>query len=412
MKNNNIVRTALCLVLLLALMLLGAWGVNAWTGPIIEANEKALLGDAVLIYDAAAPAESALTVASGSVQKIYRDDTKQLFTVDLSTSEGYSHGPIELKLIVDFEGKIADLQLVQNSDDKDFGTAFIPSFVGQDSALGGVDLVAGVTFSTSAIRNAVSGGMNALIDNGLITAGQKSAEQLLTELVSTVYPGIVNKAGAIQGDELPGLGLVTKGYKAANDSGFACFIQDGENAYLGVITVVGGAAVYDLEGNPVSEPALLDAVTAFAATSSYDLDADQQAALARLLPEGAELEPVQVPGLAGTVTGVYRVDTADGVLYAFAARPYGYSNEVMELWYVLDENGAIVSMRAKELILYSEYFSNYTLNEASYKEGFIGLTADGYTGEQALISGATMSSDAVDTATRDVFEAFGLLNGN
>ena len=100
------------------------------------------------------------------------------------------------------------------------------------------------------------------------------------------------------------------------------------------------------------------------------------------------------------------------MLYAFAARPYGYSNEVMELWYVLDENGAIVSMRAKELILYSEYFSNYTLNEASYKEGFIGLTADGYTGEQALISGATMSSDAVDTATRDVFEAFGLLNGN
>jgi hypothetical protein len=38
-------------------------------------------------------------------------------------------------------------------------------------------------------------------------------------------------------------------------------------------------------------------------------------------------------------------------------------------------------------------------------------TAESFNGEQALISGATMSSDAVDTATRDVFEAFGLLKG-
>ena len=129
------------------------------------------------------------------------------------------------------------------------------------------------------------------------------------------------------------------------------------------------------------------------------------------MPEGASIEPLQIAGLASSVTGAYAVKTEDGTLYAFAARPYGYANEVMELWYVLDESGAIVSMRAKELILHSEYFSNYTLNEASYKEGFLGLTEDAYTGEQALITGATMSSDAVDTATRDVFEAFGLLNG-
>ena len=83
----------------------------------------------------------------------------------------------------------------------------------------------------------------------------------------------------------------------------------------------------------------------------------------------------------------------------------------MELYYVLDESGAITAFRAKELILYSEYFSNYTLDEPSYKEGFLGLTAESFNGEQALIAGATMSTDAVDTATRDVFEAFGLLKG-
>ena len=100
------------------------------------------------------------------------------------------------------------------------------------------------------------------------------------------------------------------------------------------------------------------------------------------------------------------------MLYAFVARPYGYANEVMELYYVLDENGAIVAMRAKELILHSEYFTSYTLDESSYRDNFLGLTADEYAGEEALITGATMSSDAVDTATRDVFEAFRLATAN
>ena len=93
--------------------------------------------------------------------------------------------------------------------------------------------------------------MNALTENGLITAGQKGAEQLLAELVPSVYPGLVNKAGAIQGEELEGNGIVTRGYKAANSSGSAWFIQDGENAWLGVADFVGGVLIFDLEGNPV-----------------------------------------------------------------------------------------------------------------------------------------------------------------
>ncbi len=409
---NKSIRSVLCLVLLLAVMLGATWGVNALTAPIVEANAKALLGDAVLIYDSADPSASALAVTADTVQRVYKDDTKQLFTVDLSTSEGYSHGPIDLKLTVDFEGRIAGLELVQNSDDKDLGEAFLPSFAGQDSALGGVELVAGVTYSSSAIRNAVSDGMNTLIDNGLITAGQKSAEQLLAELIPSVYPGLVNKAGAIQGEELEGSGVVTKGYKAANGSGSAWFIQDGENAYLGVADFVGGVLIFDLEGNLVEDSALLSAVAELAAPVNDDLHEAQQKALARLLPEGAELQPMQLTGLANSVTGAYYVPTGDGVLYAFVARPYGYANEVMELYYVLDENGAIVAMRAKELILHSEYFTSYTLDESSYRDNFLGLTADEYAGEEALITGATMSSDAVDTATRDVFEAFRLATAN
>ena len=131
-----------------------------------------------------------------------------------------------------------------------------------------------------------------------------------------------------------------------------------------------------------------------------------------MLPEGAEPVAVQIPGLANCITGAWTVETEEGTLYAFAANPYGYSNEVMQVYYVLDETGAISAFRVSELILHSEYFSDYTLDEKAYKENFVGMTAESFTVEDTLIAGATMSSDAMETATRDVFEAFGLLTGN
>ena len=45
------------------------------------------------------------------------------------------------------------------------------------------------------------------------------------------------------------------------------------------------------------------------------------------------------------------------------------------------------------------------------KAGFNGLTADTWTGEQAVITGATMTSDAVKTSTNDIFAAYEILKG-
>ena len=72
----------------------------------------------------------------------------------------------------------------------------------------------------------------------------------------------------------------------------------------------------------------------------------------------------------------------------------------------LDENGAIVSMTADEFILMGDYFNAYELEEDSYKAGFVGVTGDSFTGDEALISGATISTNAVKTGTADVFAAF------
>ena len=97
---------------------------------------------------------------------------------------------------------------------------------------------------------------------------------------------------------------------------------------------------------------------------------------------------------------------------AFVSRPYGYSNIPMAVYYVLNADGEIVMMNAKEFILEKDYFSNYTLDPQSYKEGFVGMTAETMTDDVAFISGATMTMNAVKTATHDVFDAFATLKEN
>ena len=69
-----------------------------------------------------------------------------------------------------------------------------------------------------------------------------------------------------------------------------------------------------------------------------------------------------------TVTAAYTVTENGETLYAFVSRPYGYSNIPMAVYYVLNADGEIVMMNAKEFILEKDYFSNYTLDPQSYKE--------------------------------------------
>jgi hypothetical protein len=425
--KKNILRSVLCLALLLAVMAGGVWGVNRFAAPIVAENErlaaeaaaaaeKEKLGDSVLLFDRADPAVSELSVTAETVQKIYRDESKQVYTLSLSSFEGFTKDtPIELTLVIDFEGRIVSLTLDGSGETKELSPDFLPSFAGQDSTLAGVELVVGATKSSSAIRNAVNDGFNTLIDNGLFAAAEKDEAQLLRELVSMAYSGIVNKEELIQGEELAPSGVLSEGYAAANGSGALWFVEADGRKLLAVYTHLGGVSLFNAQNEEVTDsvdPALIEEIRDTSIACIGERDTELPKALVKLLPEEAEAVPADIPGLTNTVTGAWTVETEEGTLYAFHARPYGYQNEPMDFFYVLDETGAIVSFRVAELILYSEYFSDYTLDETAYKEGFLGLTADSYDSGLAQITGATRSSVAADTAVRDVFEAFRLLTEN
>ena len=102
-------------------------------------------------------------------------------------------------MAVDTEGKIVGTQVLSYPDTKDMGVDTYPqTYIGQDSTLADVSLVAGVTYSSKAFHDAILDGFTALTANELVSAGVKGDAQLLTELIATVFPGMMNSEGAMQ----------------------------------------------------------------------------------------------------------------------------------------------------------------------------------------------------------------------
>ena len=423
-KKSGFAASALVLVLIFAVFALVLFGINIFAAPLIEANGSAqqfaplysVMPEAKgfeLIYDANDSAASALVDVPETVQAIYSETSGLGYAIRLSTTQGYTKEPIEFTIAIDAEGKISGTELTAYPDTKDFGADYPGSFIGQDSALGDVGLVAGVTFSSSAFKNAVSDGFAALISNGLVGAGVKSDAQILTELSVQVFTGLANRDGVAQVEE-PEIAegqftFIQKIMKALNGSGFAFVAKDGESSYLLIANASGTVRVYDIEGKDVTETAnaaMVEEASSYAAANTVSTADAEQKKLRTMVSEGAELTALSLGDAFNSVTGAYRIADGETTLYGFCARPYAYSNQPIAVYFVLDENGAIVSMASDEIILFGEYFTSYELDESQYKEGFAGLTADSFTGEQALISGATASTNAMTVATEDVFAAF------
>ena len=128
-----------------------------------------------------------------------------------------------------------------------------------------------LTKPCSAIKNAVSDGFAALINNDLVGAGVKSDDQVLLELLPQAYPGIAsNGVGQYEEAEVNS-GSILKAFKALNGSGFGFILNDGSANYLGVWTLAGGAKILDLEGNTVDNAALLEEIKAYGTANAESL---------------------------------------------------------------------------------------------------------------------------------------------
>ncbi len=209
-NKGSFLRSALMLIALFLVFALLLTGLNVWAGPRIERSEASqALGPLMdifpgaqgfdLLYSSDGSAGSELADVPETVQSIYTETSGLGYAILLSTTQGYTHDPIDISMAVDTEGKIVGTQVLSYPDTKDMGVDTYPqTYIGQDSTLSDVSLVAGVTYSSKAFHDAILDGFTALTANGLVSAGVKGDAQLLTELIATVFPGMMNNEGAMQ----------------------------------------------------------------------------------------------------------------------------------------------------------------------------------------------------------------------
>ena len=418
-------KSSLSLLLIVAVFGLAMFGLNFYTGPLVEANQagdalapllavmpegSSFSGDA-LIYDAADAASSALTDVSAQVLKIYQEANGGGFAVQCQTEGNYSGDPMSLTFGVDAEGKLTGVQIDNYTDSIDVRTKdenFLPSFVGQDSTLADVNLVAGCTFSSTSIRSAVQVGMEALASNGLISAGVKGPAQILMELLPTVAPGMAQD-GVLKVTEVTASGSMESAYQANSGTGFAYIMTEGDSSYLAVVNAMGVCAVYDVDGSDVTadHDALVQEAVSDAAANQENFSDAFQKKLDKFY-EGAADVTALTPAAFGSVVYAASFQYEDAAYTMYYCRPVGFDQ--MDLYIVLDETGAIAKLDAKQLFFETDYFPvDDDVDQPAYKAGFEGMTADTFPADAGVITGATMTSGAVRQAVSDSFAAFGLI---
>ena len=417
----KLIKTILILLVICAVFGAAMFGINFYTSPIIEANnagaelapllavmpEGASFGADALVYDASNTAGTTLVNVPESVLSVYKEANGLGYVIRCTAVSTYSESPMEITIGIDKEGKICGIQLDSYSDSVDFrdnDANYLTSYIGKDSALADVGTVSGATYSSTAFKGSVEAAMGVLIENNLIAAGVKSDDQILEELIPTVAPGFTKLV------EAAASGNIQKALKAENDTGFAYIMTEGDATYLAVVNAMGICKIYDVEGADVTaaHTALADeAKTASAAQVSYS-DA-LITKVGKMMDGASDITALELDTF-NTVVAAVSFKVGDVTYYGFYSRSIGFHQ--MDVYIVIDENGAIAKIDAKQFIFEEEYFMAFGgMNAGEYKDGFVGITGESWTGDQAIIATATMTSNAMKESTTDAFASFNSIKG-
>lgn len=412
MNIKHLLKTIVILLCIVAIFAVAMFGLNFLTGPIIEANNKgAEFAPLLAVMPEAENFEEVTSTLAGvpeSVIAVYKETSGKGFVVRAKASTQYSKEPMEITFGITADGKICGIQLDVYTDSIDFRSKdanYIASYLEKDSALADIGTVSGATYSSTAFKNAVSEGFSALITNSLIAEGVKSDAQILQEMIPTLAPGMLKT------EEVAASGNIEKALKAGNDAGFAYVVKNGEASFLALVNATGACKVYDVAGADVTDAqaAIADEAKAAASASQKSYIEDLNTKITRLYETATDITPVEVSTFNTVVAAVsFKVDGAD--YYGFYSRSIGFHQ--MDVYFVIDANGAIAKMDAKQFIFDEEYFGNFGgMDVGAYKGGFEGLTTETWSGEQAVIATATMTSNAMKQSTDDAFAAFNAIKG-
>ena len=399
-------------ILLVIVIVFGAsmFALNLYTGPIIEAN---LAGAANDRLNAVMPGgksytniTASLTGVPSSVVSVNKENSGLGYVIEATATSQYTGStPMDIVIGVDATGKICGIKLVSHSESLIFAPGYPNTYIGKDSALAGVELYAGSTYSSKAFKGAVEAAMGVLTANNLITAGTKSDAQILEELIPTVAPGYSKLL------EATASGNIVKALKAENGAGMAYIVTEGEASFLALVNATGVCKVFDVEGADVTSAheAIVTEAKAHAASNQTSYSNALITKVGRMMSGAADVTALEVDTF-NTVVAAASFTVEGKTYYAFYSRSVGFHQ--MDVFFVIDENGAIAKMDATTFIFDEEYFHNFGgMNVGEYKNGFVGITSDTWDGSAAIIATATMTSNAVKESTTDAFASFNSIKG-
>lgn len=334
--------------------------------------------------------------------------------------KGYYSEPIEFSLSVTADGKIIDMVTTSQHEDEGQGGAghadYYDKWIGatiDDVVISNekipadttdIGAIAGSTFTSNGYQKAV---MAALQAATLLSGGKIDPVELLESKIAELAPGFVNPKAVA----LPAGSEFAKIFKASNDAGFAYIYSNGEIGYLVLVNATGACAVYDIDGENVTnaQATLAESAKTHAKANQKSYDDALTKKVNNVFANAAtDITTVEVNAFGTLVSALtFKVDGAD--YYAFYSRSMGYKQ--MDVYIVIDANGAIAKLDVKSLFFDEDYFPAYPedLDQKEYKENFEGITLDTWTGDEAMIAGATKTSNAIKQSTNDAFDAFGLI---
>ncbi len=395
------------------------FALNFLTGPIIEANnagaefapllavmpEGATFDGEALIYSSDNASTSNLVEVPASVKSIYKEKNGLGYAIRCTAESDYSTAPMEITIGISADGKICGVEINSYNDTEAFDFRkkdpnYLSSYIGKDSALADIGTVTGATYSSEAFKNSVSEAMGVLIANEMIEEGKKSDEQILTELIPTVAPGIVKT------EEVSVSGNIVKALKAGNDAGFAYVIAEGETKYLAIVNAMGACKVYNVEGAEVTvdKTAIVNEAKTHASTNQKDYLQAFTTTIGQMMSGAENVTAVQAE-IFNTIVATVKFNLNGVEYYGFYSRSIGFHQ--MDVYVIIDSNGAIAKVSAKQLIFEEQYFFGFAGVPNGYFGGFNGLTEETWgDGEKAIIATATMTSNAMKQAVNDAFGFF------
>ena len=430
--KKDLLKTSLLMSAIVLVTVGAALLLNLITGPKIAADKayreelaaQQAAGVLLEVFPGATGFEeitSTLTIdpASG-VSAVHKETSGKGYVFVASKTNSPMKDLVNVTVGVDKDGKITGVSVsFNNPADYPVSDATLSSFIGQESTLTDVQLTANATVSSNSIKEAVSAGFLVLAANDLMKAAEKEVEAVFAELLPTVVSGFS------AGSNLTASGNIYQAYKLTNGAGIVCYVNNGDTKLLAITNMSGKVVLYkaklldeatqayELVDVTAENVTVVAEVNEFATANITSLHNTLASKITRMYSNVAETDITEVEITTyGSIVAAASFINDGNVWNAYLAYSINaYNNSVVKTYVVIDHEGKIANVDVIGLFGDEEYFDvAHGFNEAGYESGFAGNNDFVDTN---VISGATMTTNAIKQAIKDAFALYNAtLGGN